>query len=135
METQIDRIYKAIILLDEPAGRHFATWVEQQIKTIETRMKHFSYTGDLVICCSKGSMTANRGKALCIVHFGEGRPMEPSMESEAKIECVPGRYAYPLSKWRFFSRKFQFTRCRVAGTFQGFFDVRIPDDVQIREQP
>lgn len=69
--------YKALILLDEPAGRHFATWVEQRLKTLETRMKLFSYTGDLVICCSSGSMTKNAGRALCLVHFGQGVPMLP----------------------------------------------------------
>jgi hypothetical protein len=126
-----DRIYKALILLDEPAGRHFATWVENQIKTEETRMKLFSYTGDLVICCSGGSMTKNKGKALCIVHFGKGRPMLKEHEKAACIESIPGRYAYPLTNWRYFSRKFEFRRCKVKGTFVGLFDIRIPEEIEI----
>jgi len=124
-------IFKALTLLDEPAGSHYATWVEQKIKCTETRMKLFKYTGDLVICCSSQSMTKNAGKALCIVHFGVGRLMVPNDEPDAKIECVPGHYAYPLSQWRYFSRKFTFAKCKVGGTFQGFFDIKIPDDVTI----
>lgn len=124
-------IYKALILLDEPGGAHYATWVEQQIKTIETRMKLFSYTGDLVICCSSGSMTRNAGKALCLVHFGPGVYMRKEHEEGAKIECYPGRYAYPLSNWRYFSRKFTFAKCKVSGTFQGFFNIELPKDVTI----
>lgn len=94
-------------------------------------MKLFTYTGDLVICCSSGSMTRNSGKALCIVHFGNGVPMLPEHEDGAKIECAPGRYAYPLSNWRYFSRKFTFAKRKVGGTFQAFFDIEIPEDIEI----
>ena len=97
-------------------------------------MKLFKYTGDIVICCSNGSMTRNKGKALCIVHVGEGRPMTKEYEAAACIESVPGRYAYPLTYWRYFSRKFEFSPCKVAGTFQGLFDICIPADVQIKWQ-
>jgi hypothetical protein len=128
-----DRIYKAIILLDEPGGRHFATWVELQKKTIETRMKLITYTGDIVICCSGGSMTRNKEKALCVVHIGQGRPMTKDDETAACIESMEGRYAYPLSNWRYFSRKFEFSKCKVAGTFQWLFDIRLPDNIEIIE--
>lgn len=125
------RTYNAIILLDEPAGRHFATWVEKQIKSIETRMRDIIPDGDIVICCSSGSMTANRCKALCIVRVAPGRPMIPSDEKDACIECVPGRIAYELSNWRYFSRKFTFSKRKVYGTFQSVFTISIPEDVEI----
>lgn len=51
-----DRIFNAIILLDEPGGRHFCTWVHNQKKRIETRMKNMIPEGDLIICCSKKEM-------------------------------------------------------------------------------
>lgn len=127
----VERIYKAIVLVDEPGARHFATWVEQQRKTKETRMRDIIPEGDIVICCSSKSMTKNREKALCIVHVGKGRPMTSEDEIEACIESVPGRIAYPLSNWRYFSRKFKFSKRIVDGTFQGIFRIRIPDDVEI----
>jgi hypothetical protein len=127
----MDRIYNAIILLDEPAGRHFCKWVYEQIKQIETRMKNMIPEGDLIICCSKGSMTKDRGLAVCIVKAGKARPMVKADEPKACIECVPGRWASDLSDWRYFSRKFEFTRYKVGGTYQAMFTVKIPDDVQI----
>jgi hypothetical protein len=126
-----NRIYNAIILLDEPGGKHYATLVEKQIKSIETRMRNIIPSGDIVICCSNGSMTANKGKALCIVNVADGRPMTIEDEKAACISSVPGRIAFPMSDWRYFSRKFEFTKHKVKGTFQGIFTIRIPDDVQI----
>jgi hypothetical protein len=125
------RVYNAIILLDEPGGTHYATMVEKKIKTIETRMRNVIPAGDIVICCSNGSLTRNKGKALCIVKVSEGRAMTTEDEKGACIESVPGRIAFPLSDWRYFSRKFEFRRHKVKGTFQGIFSIRIPDDVQI----
>lgn len=125
------RVYNAIVLIDEPAGRHFATWVEQQRKTIETRMKNMIPEGDIVICCGSKSMTANRLKALCIVTVDKGRLMVKEDEPAACIECVPKRWAFPLSNWRYFSRKFIFSKRIIEGTFQGIFTISIPDDVEI----
>jgi hypothetical protein len=128
-----ERIYNAIILLDEPGGPHYATWVERQKKTIETRMRNIVPAGDIVICCGSKSMTANRLKALCIVEVGKGRPMTPEDEPAACIECVPGRVAFPLSNWRYFSRKFEFSKRIVSGSFQGIFQISIPEDITISE--
>jgi hypothetical protein len=132
MSIEEGKIYNAIIL-NEP----YAGFVKQQIKTIETRMKKFKYTGDLVICCDKGKSTGyNAGKALCIVEFCEGRPMTKEDELAACIECVPGRVAYPLRNWRYFSLEFEFSKRRVSGPFQGIFQIKIPGFVKIlnREQ-
>lgn len=132
--TEVDtRIYNAFCLLDTPgdSSQHYATFVHDQLKTIETRMRDVIPEGDFVVCCSNGSMTRNKGLALCIVHAKKGRPMTKEDEPMAKIECIPGRIAYELSNWRYFSRKFEFKKYRVDGTFQGKFRIRIPDDVQI----
>lgn len=128
-----DRIYRAIVLVDEPGNpdHHFATKVEKQVKQIETRMRDIIPEGDIVICCGSKSMTANRLKALCIVHVAKGRPMTPADEKLACIECVPKRIAYDLSNWRYFSRKFEFAPCYIDGSFQGIFRIKIPDHVQI----
>jgi hypothetical protein len=68
--TETDaRVFNALILNDIVGGPHYATWVEQQKKTIETRMKSFSYRGDIVICCGKSSRSRNSGLALCIVNL------------------------------------------------------------------
>jgi hypothetical protein len=123
--------YTAIVLQDYPGGKHYASWVEKQIKTIETRMKYFKHRGDIVICCATSAATANAGKALCIVSIDDAVPMTPEHEKAACIESVPGRVAYPLSNWRWFSRKFHFTKRKVRGTFQGTFTISIPDDVTI----
>lgn len=127
------RIYNAIVLVDEIGGNHYATMVEKQIKTIETRMRNIVPEGDIVICCGSKSMTANREKALCIVTVGKGRPMTTEDEKAACIESVPGRIAFPLSRWRYFSRKFEFSKRIVSGSFQGIFQISIPDDVRIEE--
>lgn len=94
-------------------------------------MKLFNFEGDIVICCGDKSRTVNRGKALCIVHMSKGRDMTPNDEPLALIECVPGRKAYPLSNWKYFSRKFTFAPRRVKGSFQQIFEISIPEDVEI----
>jgi len=131
-----ERIYTAFCLLDYPGepSRHYASMVADQLKSIETRMRDIIPEGDFVVCCSSGSMTRNKGLALCIVHAGKGRPMTTEDENAARIECVPGRIAYDLSNWRYFSRKFEFSKCRVDGTFQGKFRIKIPDAVTITPQ-
>jgi hypothetical protein len=127
------RVFNAVILLDYPgdASCHYASMVERQEKTIETRMKDMIPEGDVVICCSNGSMTKNRGLALCIVRAGKGRAMTKDDESKAKIECIPKRIAYDLSDYRYFSRKFEFSKHKVSGTFQAKFQIRIPDNIEI----
>ncbi len=126
--------YNAIILLDELGGQHYATAVEQQRKTIETRMRKIIPEGDVVICCSNRSRTKNSGLALCIVKVAPVREMQPADEKDALIECVPGRYAYDLSNWRYFSRKFQFTKHKTSGTFQAIFKIQIPEGIKIHEE-
>lgn len=126
-----DRVMNALILNDFVAGPHYATWVEQQKKTIETRMKLFSYRGDIIICCGNSSKSRNAGLALCIVDLYDARDMVDSDEEAACIENAPGRKAHLLRDWRFFSRKFPFTRYYVSGSYQSIFQVRLPDDVTI----
>lgn len=130
-----DRLYNAIVLVDTPGepSKHYATMVENQVKSIETRMKNMIPKGDIVICCGLKSMTKNKGLALCIVHVDEGRQMTTEDENKACIECVPGRIAYNLSNWRYFSRKFEFTKCYVKGSFQSIFTIKIPISVNIIE--
>lgn len=120
----------AIILNDYPE-KHYATWVKEKKKTIETRMKSTSYRGDIVICCGNKSVTSNAGKALCIVELYEVRDMRDSDEGAACIENAPGRKAYLLKNWRYFSRDFTFSKRKVSGTFQWLFTISIPDDIKI----
>lgn len=121
------------IVLNDYEGAHYATWVEEGVKTIETRMRTFSFTGDILICCGAKSVTPNARKALCIVHMGAGRPMEDKDVKAACIENAPGRIAYDLTNRRLLSYKFKFTDYGVKKkqNFQGIFYVRIPDFVKI----
>ena len=114
----------AIILVDYLSKideNHFATNVEKQRKTLETRMRMFKYQGDIVICCGAKSKTSNSGKALCVVRFGEGRAMTDDDERNAMIENQPGRIVYPLSNFRYFNKKFKFSNRRESGSFHGIF--------------
>jgi hypothetical protein len=122
------RTYNAIIL-NEP----YADKVKQRIKTIETRMKRLNLIGELIICCDKGKSkhSKNAGKALCIVTVTECRSMTESDQVAACIECVPGRIAFPLTNWRYFSYEFSFTDYKVGGSCQSIFQLRIPDFVEI----
>lgn len=131
------REFNAIVLVDTPgdSSKHYATMVFEQKKRIETRMKRMIPDGDIVICCGDRSMTKNRGLALCIVTVGNGRDMTYSDEKLACIEAVPGRIAYDLSNWRYFSRKFRFVKRRVKGSFQSIFTISIPDDIEILPNP
>lgn len=124
--------YKAIILNDY-IGLNYATWVNEKKKTIETRMKLFNYSGDIVICCGNKSTTRDKGKALCLIHFGKGRVMKKEDEANACIECVPGRIAYDLTNRRDFNRRFTFSKQKVAGSFQGIFEIELPADVRVIE--
>lgn len=125
--------FNAIVLVDEPGDplKHYATMVFDQKKRIETRMKRMIPDGDIVICCGDRSMTKNKGLALCIVTVGNERDMTYSDEKLACIEAVPGRIAYDLSNWRYFSRKFKFSKYKVGGSFQSIFTIRIPANVEI----
>lgn len=120
----------AIVLNDYPE-KHYATWVKEAKKLIETRGKFFSYTGDIVICCGAKSVTNNAGKAICIVHLGKGRPMNDQDSEKACIENANGRVAYDLTNLRHFSYDFKFTDYAVKKNYQGIFSVRIPDFVEI----
>ncbi|KKL14984.1 hypothetical protein LCGC14_2510170 [marine sediment metagenome] len=126
-------IYNALILIDYPGDkkRHFATMVEKQEKTIETRMKEFKYRGDLVICCGSKSKTKNSGLALCVVNLYHVRDMVDSDRSKACIENIPGRKAYLLKNWRYFNKKFPFSKCYASGAYQGIFQIRLPDDIKL----
>ena len=123
-------IYNCLILNDY-SGEHYATWVAEQKKTIETRMKAFKYRGDLIICCGAKSVTANAGKALCIVNLYDVRDMTEEDVAAACIKNAPGRKAHLLKDWRFFNRKFEFARRRVSGSFQSIFQIELPEDVTI----
>lgn len=127
-----DKIYNCLILNDYPE-KHYATWVEEQKKTIETRMKKFSYRGDLIICCGAKSVTRNAGLALCLVNLWSASPMQAIDEKAAMIECIPGRISHFLKDWRYFNRKFSFSQRRVSGAFQSIFQITLPDDVRIQD--
>lgn len=130
------KIYKGLILNDYP-DKHYAQWVKEGKKKIETRMNRlFSYRGDIIICCGEtNSVTANAGKALCIVEIFDGRSMTESDEKDACIEWHPDRKSLLLRNWRHFSRDFTFKKHKVSGSFQSIFELTIPDDVQIIPQP
>ncbi len=130
-----ERIYNAIIL-NEP----YAGWVKEGKKTIETRMRLMTkLIADIIICCDKGKSVGspNFGKALCIVNVAMGRPMGDEDAGDACIANFPGRYAYPLSNLRLFSYDFNFSDYAVIqpgkrnANWQGIFQIRIPDFVQI----
>lgn len=128
----MSRIYQSLIL-NEP----FAGWVKEGRKKIETRMKEFTFRGDIVICCDGGKSKGfeNAGKALCIVELWKVRHMKDSDEYDACINNAPGRKAHLLRNWRHFSRDFKFSDCAVKKNFQGLFSVIIPDDVEIISMP
>lgn len=119
------------LILNDYAGAHYATKIELQIKTIETRMKTFKYRGDLIICCGNKSVTANAGKALCLVELYAAEPMKKEHEYAACIDVAPGRIAHHLRNWRYFNRKFSFSKRRVSGAFQSIFQITLPDDVRV----
>lgn len=127
-------IYNALILNDYPSilrEKHYASLLEEKIKTIETRMKMFKYRGDLVICCGNKSVTGNAGKALCIVNLYDAEPMRKEHEKAACIEVAAGRIAHHLKDWRFFNRKFTFSKQKVSGSFQSIFQITLPEGVRI----
>lgn len=124
------KIYNALILNDYP-GKHYAGMVYRGDKILETRMRMFKYEGDLIICCGNKSVTGRAGKALCLVHFGQGRPMVPADEKDAKIEWAKGRIVYPLTNFRYFNKLFDFKYHRVSGSWQGIFQIALPDELSI----
>lgn len=128
-----DRIYPAIVLNDYP-DKHYATWVQEQKKTIETRMISFKHRGPIIICCGNSSVTRNAGRALCIVDLYQVRPMTKEDEVMACIENAPGRMAHLLKDWLYFSKSWEFKHHKVSGSFQSIFKVRIPDGIQVVKQ-
>lgn len=132
MPSKQEQIYKAIVLNDY-VGAHYADMVKTQKKSIETRMgRLFKYRGDIIICCGKtNSVTKNAGRALCIVNIYDGRPMLKEDEAAACIEWHPDRKSLLLKDWRYFSRDFEFRHYYVSGAYQGIFEIRIPENIQI----
>lgn len=130
------RIYSALILNDYGGDANYAQLVKDQKKTIETRMRRTNYRGDLVICCgASNSVTANAGKALCIVNLYTCHPMEPRDEPFACINYLSKRFSWFLCNWRWFSRDFEFRHHYISGPYQGIFKIQIPANVQILNQP
>lgn len=130
------RTYKALILNDYK-DTPYAQWVKEGKKSIETRMgRLFKYRGDVVICCGKtNSVSANAGKALCIVEIWHGRPMLGGDEENACIEWHKDRKALLLRNWRYFSRDFEFAPMAIKRNFQGIFEIQIPEDVHVIDRP
>lgn len=128
--TESEIIIPAIVLNDYPE-KHYATWVKEGKKLIETRSRAFTYTGDIVICCGNKSVTKNAGKALCIVHLGKARKMTDEDAEKACIENAPDRIAYDLTDLRHFDYEFKFTDYAVQKNYQGIFSVKIPPFVNI----
>jgi len=126
-----DRIYKALILNDYNDA-NYATWVYQRLKDVETRYRRTSHRGDLIICKGKtNSVGVNKGMALCMVNLFDCRPMTMGDESAARIHYDPKLFAWPLKDWRYFNRLFEFRHCKVGGTWQGLFDLKLPSDITI----
>src|SRR5258705_9265870 len=115
--------YNALVLNDYEFEKHYATWVYEGKKTLETRMKMFKYLGELIICCGGNSVTRNAGLAICMVEFGKGRPMVDEDAPAAMIGNAPGRIVYPLTNLRHFSKKFMFSKRKVSGSFQSIFQI------------
>ena len=127
--------FKAIVMNDYEDAP-YAQWIKTGEKTIETRMRSFSHRGDLVICCGKSnSVSSNAGKALCIVELWKVRDMRKNDEQAAGVKCRPGIKAFLFRNWRHFSRDFEFAPQRVAGAWQGIFEITIPPDIQIIPRP
>ena len=100
--------YKAIIMNDYKDAP-YATWIKWGEKTIETRMKSFTFRGDIVICCGKtNSVGNNAGLALCLVELWKVRGMRWTDEEAAGVAYSPGRKSFLLRNWRHFSRDFEF---------------------------
>ena len=132
----MNRRFKALILNDYE-GAPYAEWIKTGEKTIETRMNRlFSYRGDLVICCGKtNSVSANAGKALCIVELWKGREMRKGDEKASGVRWHPKRKSLLLRNWRHFNRDFEFASQKVSGAWQSIFEIIIPDDVRIIPRP
>jgi hypothetical protein len=123
-------IYNFLVLKDDMFN-HWATWMEEGKKTIETRFVRFKYRGDLIICCGNKSKTRNSGLAVCMVELYDVVPMTKEHEAGACIDAIPGRIAHLTRNLRHFNRKFKFTPQRVSGSFQTIFQGHLPDDVII----
>ncbi len=90
----------------------------------------------MVICCGKtNSIGNNAGKALCIVELWKIREMKKEDETAAGVKWSPGIKSYLLRNWRHFSYDFEFAPQRVAGAWQGIFEITIPEDVEIIPRP
>lgn len=116
------------IILNDYINTPYAQWVKEQKKTIETRMYTMKHRGDVVICCGDTNSfgSPNAGRALCIVDLHHAEPMLPEHEKAACIECIPGRIAHHLRNWRYFSYDFLFATCKVKGSFQSMFWLKVP---------
>lgn len=120
------QIFTALVLNDP-----YATWMEEALKTIETRWFTFKHRGDLVICCGNKSKSDNAGLAVCVVNLYDAMPMRDEHEKLAMIPAMPGRVAHLTKELRHFDRKFKFAPQRVKGSFQSIFQIQIPEGVNL----
>ncbi len=132
----MEKIYKGLVVNDYK-NEPYAQWIKEGTKTIETRMNRlFSFRGDVIICCGKtNSVGKNAGKALCIVEIFAGGNMQPEHEHAACIAYHANRRVLMLRNWRHFSYDFEFSKCAIQKNFQGMFDMKIPEGIEIIPQP
>ena len=128
-------VYKAIIMNDYKDAP-YATWIKWGEKTIETRMRSFSYRGDIIICCGiTNSIGDNAGLALCLVELWKIRGMHWTDQDAAGVIYSPARKSFLLKNWRHFSRDFEFAPQRISGAWQSIFEITLPEDVSIIAMP
>ncbi len=107
---------------DNPAP--WASLVEVGVKKIETRKWYTRFRGDLLICASKSSKTANAGKAVCVVEVYECPVFSQEHVQEACCDLYPG-FAWRLKNLRWLSEKFY-----VKGSL-GLFQVDLPTHINV----
>jgi hypothetical protein len=127
----MEKIILPALVLNDYANTPYATWMEQGIKTIETRWFTFKHRGDLVICCGNKSNTPNAGLAVAVVDLFGAEQMREQHEKAACIHAEPGRIAHHTRNLRHFSRKFRFAPQKIRGSFQSIFWIELPADVQL----
>ncbi|MBA7644390.1 hypothetical protein ES703_52134 [subsurface metagenome] len=101
----------------------WASWIAQELKTIETRTWPTKHRGDLLIVSSRKPEFPGLplGCALCIVDVVDCRPMKLEDEFAARSQWFPGRWAWVLSNIRKIEKPF-----RVRGR-QGMYEVEIEE--------
>lgn len=129
---------KALSLRDTMSVQ-YSKLIADGYKDIETRVwkpKGFVNgrdTLDILICCSAGSETVNKGYAMCVVEIYHIEPFRSEHTERACCKLYTHKHGKPAWAWFLRNRRILSEKFPVKGALN-IFEASIPDNIKLIEK-